>query len=394
MPEPRRPSRVSPLRSVRARAVFAAAVVTAVLGVTGGLWARHLVYKESLRDAVTFQSPITYGPSAGPDPVEVHLAAPEQDASLAVAALDRVLIPAVPAVVVLSALVAWYATRRALRPVEVIRARTAQVTASNPGDRVTVPRAHDEIAALAVTINDTLARLQQAGEAQRRLVGDAAHELRSPLAVLQAGLDVALTYPDDADWPATVATAARQARRLTALADDLLVMARLDAGAAPGAAASAVDVPATVARVAGESAVLRDDVRVEHPDGRPLLVLLASASFERVLRNLLDNAVRHAAERVVIRVDSPAARLRISVSDDGPGIPAADRDRVFERFTRLDHARGRDDGGTGLGLAIARELARRLGGDLVLTDHPGPGATFVLDIPAEDLDEDVSPRRG
>ncbi|AEV83103.1 Ethylene receptor 2 [Actinoplanes sp. SE50] len=305
-------------------------------------------------------------------------------AERAVATVDRILVGAVPLAVLVVALVAWFATRRALRPVEAIRARTAEVTASRLADRVEVPATGDEIAALATTINAMLDRLQRADRAQRRMVSDAAHELRSPLAILRAGLEVAQAYPDRTDWPATAATAVAQAQRLTGLADDLLLLARLDAGTAPPQPEVDADVVAVLSRMAVET-ITRDGVTVTGPAGPPVPVRLARVPFERIVRNLLDNAVRHAGRRVEIRITAdPAAagrtRLRVEVADDGPGIHPGDRDRIFDRFTRVDAARDRHAGGAGLGLSLARELATQLGGILRVADRPVPGATFELTL--------------
>ncbi|MFI5937945.1 sensor histidine kinase [Actinoplanes sp. NPDC051494] len=305
----------------------------------------------------------------------------------AVPVVAQFLMALAPLAVVTVALVAWYATRRALRPVKRIRIRAAHLVSADPGGRVEVPNTGGEIAALAEVVNGTLARAQRAGDAQRRLVADAAHELRSPLAVLHAGLEVALAYPDRADWRQTVVTAAEQADRLTALTDDLLLMAQLDAGRGTPVPPSPVDVPTTLIRLATEAQIARRHVRVSVLDPEPLLVLIDRTSFERIARNLLDNAVRHAATVVEVRVGIGAGRLRISIADDGPGIPEADRERVFERFTRLGDARERHRGGTGLGLAIARELAHRLDGTLTVEDGRAPGATMSIDLPADVLDE-------
>ncbi|WP_305783890.1 sensor histidine kinase [Symbioplanes lichenis] len=302
-------------------------------------------------------------------------------------AVAQVLMLLAPLMVVTVAAIAWYATRRALRPVKRVRIRAAQLMVADPSGRVEVPETGGEIAALAEVVNGTLARAQRAGDAQRRLVADAAHELRSPLAVLQAGLDVALAYPDRTDWRRTVVTAAEQVGRLTALTDDLLLMAQLDAGRGTPVPPSPVDVPATLIRLAGEAEVVGRDVRVSVLDPVPLLVLIDRTAFERIVRNLLDNAVRHAAAVVEVRAATGTRRLRVSVADDGPGIPGADQDRIFERFTRLGDARDRHRGGTGLGLAIARELAHRLGGTLVVAGSEASGATFTLDLPADALDE-------
>ncbi|MEU8663310.1 sensor histidine kinase [Actinoplanes philippinensis] len=332
-----------------------------------------------------------YSVPPGPDgitaaPIAVYVVVTPLAAERAVATVDRGLLLAVPLAVALVALVAWLATRRALRPVEAIRARTAEVTASRLSDRVAVPATGDEIAALAVTINAMLERLERADRAQRRMVSDAAHELRSPLASLRAGLEVALAYPERTDWPATAASAVAQAQRLTALADDLLLLARLDAGTARAQPETEVELVALLTRIAAET-VTRDGVTVtcrEHP---PVRVRLGRSAVERIMRNLLDNAVRHAGGRVEIGVgvspaDSGRVRLRVEVEDDGPGIAPADRERIFDRFTRLDAARDRDAGGTGLGLSLARELAAQLGGTLRVADRPLPGTTLVLTMTA------------
>ncbi|WP_157240822.1 sensor histidine kinase [Catenuloplanes japonicus] len=304
----------------------------------------------------------------------IYVFATPLDAEGAVAAVDRILLPAVPIAVLLVSMVAWYATRRALRPVEAIRARTASVSAESPKERVTVPDTGDEIAALAVTINETLARLEHAGEMQRRLIADAAHELRSPLTVLIAGLEVALVHPGTADWQDTAGTALAQGRRLQRLTEDLLLMARIDAGLRPGAEAETVVVGDLARAVAGPGVPVHDDAGVT--------ARVVRADLERALRNLIENAVRHATSAVTVTVTGDGETVRVLVADDGPGIAPEDRERVFARFTRLDEARGREHGGSGLGLAITRQLAGRMGGDVRVVDGPGPGAHLRLTLPS------------
>jgi signal transduction histidine kinase len=301
-------------------------------------------------------------------------------ADAAVAALDRVLYPAVPVAVSLVALVAYLAVRRALRPVEQIRARTAAVTATDPHERVAVPRTGDEVARLAGTINATLERLEAASRIQRRFVADAAHELRSPLASLLATLEVAQAYPERADWPETVAVAALQARRLQALSDDLLLLARLDAAPDASVAASPLDLTELACEVAADFAARRIEVTVLDGADGAVVVNGQSVRLERMLRNLVDNAVRHARTRVDISVSADDRDGVLTVEDDGPGIPPAERERVFDRFTRLDADRSRDTGGAGLGLAIAREIAERHGGTLQVADSDG-GARLSARIP-------------
>ncbi len=313
-------------------------------------------------------------------------------AQAAVAALDRVLYPAIPTAVLLVAAVAYLATRRALRPVEAIRARTAAVTATDPRERVAVPNTGDEIARLATTINATLERLDTAAQSHRRFVADAAHELRSPLASLLATLEVAEVYPHRTDWPATVATAAAQARRIQSLADDLLLLARLDAAPAAPAAETPVDLATLAHDVTAEYPISGDSVTVHYDGDVPVHVTANPVHLERLLRNLLDNATRHAAARVGVSVHADTANAVLTVDDDGPGIPAPDRERVFERFTRLDDDRSRKTGGTGLGLAIAREIAERYHGSLRVEDS-AIGALFAARLPLAISAHEVSASR-
>lgn len=316
--------------------------------------------------------------------VRAYVFVTPESAQAAVAALDRILYPAIPIAVLLVAAVAYFATRRALRPVEAIRARTAAVTATDPRERVTVPKTGDEIARLATTINATLERLDAAAQSHRRFVADAAHELRSPLASLLANLEIAETYPDRADWPETVATAAGQARRIHALADDLLLLARLDA--APSAARPAeepVDLAQLARDVTDDYADRCDAMMIVHCDaGDAMPVKGNPVHLERLLRNLMDNATRYASNRVEVSVhtDTDTLDAVLTVHDDGPGIPAADRERIFERFTRLDDDRSRKTGGTGLGLAIAREIVERYDGTLRI-DDVASGASFTAQLP-------------
>ncbi|MFK4103647.1 sensor histidine kinase [Streptomyces sp. NPDC019531] len=320
----------------------------------------------------------------------VYILIVPDDAEQAVASLDHQLMAGVPTATLLVACVAWLATRRALRPVEAIRARTASVTATDPRERVEVPDTGDEVQELALTINATLERLDEAARAQRRFVADAAHELRSPLATLLAGLEVASAYPDRADWPSVVAAASRQSRRLSDLTEELLLLARLDAGA-PAPPSEPVDLAALAGLLAEEyaeraGASPKVDLFVDAPGATS--VFAAPGDLERIVRNLLDNAVRHADGHVLLTVAQDTARppsVLCTVRDDGPGVPASESERIFERFTRLDESRARVGGGTGLGLAIARDLAVRHGGWIDLAIQPtGSGACFVLRLPLTD----------
>ncbi|MGW3104489.1 sensor histidine kinase [Streptomyces sp. NPDC001100] len=280
---------------------------------------------------------------------------------------------------VLIAAVTYFAVRIALRPVEAIRVLTASVTASHPRERVTVPATGHEITALATTINTTLQRLDNAAAQQRRFVADAAHELRSPLTTLLASLEVALAYPERTDWPAAATTAARQTRRLQALAEDLLLLARLDTRT-PTTRPETVDLTALASQLTEQYPLTERPLTLTCDSTVPAPVHGNPDEYERLLRNLVDNAARHAVHRIQITIRNEDDWIVLTVHDDGPGVPTEDAERIFERFVRLDDARSRDHGGTGLGLAIARDLAHRHRGTLTLTPRT-LGACFQLRLP-------------
>ncbi|WP_103542714.1 ATP-binding protein [Streptomyces sp. SM1] len=265
--------------------------------------------------------------------------------------------------------VTWLVTGRALRPVEGIRREMAAITASEDlTRRVPEPATHDEIARLAGTTNETLAALEASVDRQRRFVADASHELRSPIASLRTQLEVAAAHPGLLDLDGAV----EDTVRLQHLAADLLLLARLDAGERP--AGARVDLAA----MAREEAAGRTGVTV---DAEPAEVTGSRGQLGRVLANLLDNAGRHARERVTVSVRREGSWAVLAVADDGDGVAEADRERIFERFVRLDAARSRDDGGAGLGLAIARDVAVRHGGTLTAGAAPAGGALFELRLP-------------
>ncbi|MEU4742511.1 ATP-binding protein [Actinosynnema sp. NPDC023658] len=279
------------------------------------------------------------------------------------------------ALIGLFTVVAWVATGRVLRPVEEIRLRMADITEHDLTGRVAVPRARNEIARLASTVNATLDRLQAAVEENRRFVADASHELRSPIAALRTELEIATAHPDQADWPTVVDAALADTERLQHLATDLLLLARLDHTTIDD---NTVDL-ATLVREHTAHRRTRHTLTAEVPD-HAVLVRGSRTLLDRLLGNLLDNADRHATTAVTVHLAEDADQAVLEVIDDGPGIPPADRDRVFTRFTRLDDARTRDTGGTGLGLPIARRIAATHHGTLHAAAHTG-GARFVAVLP-------------
>lgn len=312
------------------------------------------------------------------DDLTVYAGAPLSAEHGAVNTALTVMLIGFPVLLAVVACVTWLVTRRALRPVEGIRRELAAITASEDlARRVPVPGTHDEVARLASTTNETLTALEASVERQRRFVADASHELRSPIASLRTQLEVAAAHPELLDLDGAV----EDTVRLQWLAADLLLLARLDAGERPA------DARVDLAALAREAAGARTGVSVRG-DGA-VSVAGSRGQLGRVLANLLDNGLRHARSAVEVSVRRDGDLAVVAVADDGEGVPVADRERIFERFVRLDAARSRDDGGAGLGLAIARDVAVRHGGTLTVRDAPAGGALFELRLPtardAQDL---------
>jgi signal transduction histidine kinase len=318
---------------------------------------------------------VTAGPPTAP--VHVLVARSTADVSQGVHLLRVTLLIAFPLLVALLAAVSWRVLGAALSPVEALRTGAEEITGGARPGRLPVPHSNDEIHRLAVTLNGMLHRLDAARARQRAFVADAAHELRSPLTNMRTELEVAQRLPETTDWPALADDLLTDVDRLARLVSDLLLLARADDAATRPAQTTAeeVELGQLLAEVAGRYPA----VAYQRP-ATPLRTVGERDALGRVVANLLDNATRHAAGRVVLSVTADGAYQRIEVVDDGPGIPAADRERVFHRFTRLDDARARDAGGSGLGLAIVRELVRRHGGTVTLGEA-GPGLRVEVRLP-------------
>jgi signal transduction histidine kinase len=306
--------------------------------------------------------------------VTVYAGAPLTTEQEAVTTVRDAMLVGLPLLLAVVGGVTWLVTRRALRPVEGIRREMAAITRSEDlSRRVPEPGSRDEVAGLARTTNETLAALEASVERQRRFVADASHELRSPIASLRTQLEVGAAHPELLD----VSGAVEDTVRLQQLAADLLLLARLDAGERPGQALldPAQLLAEEVARRTG------DRIPVEVTVAEGLQVAGSRSQLARVVGNLIDNAQRHAAASVTASVRRRGGRIVLAVADDGAGVPHEERERVFERFVRLDDARTRDDGGAGLGLAIARDVARRHGGTLTVGRSASGGALFELTLP-------------
>jgi signal transduction histidine kinase len=288
-----------------------------------------------------------------------------------------VLAIAIPVITALVGLLVARQVGRALGAVSELTREADRVRTLDEG-RLGVPASGDEVADLAVTLNTLLDRLHEQSQATRQFVADAGHELRTPLASLRVALDLSRdNAPDDDPWADEAIT---DVERLSSLVDDLLVLARVDSGAPQRV--ELLHVPEAVADEVALTARLREGVTVRATGS--VDVVADRRGLRRAVRNLLANAVRHAETRVELRCTSADGWVVVEVVDDGPGIPADQVERVFERFVRLDESRGRDSGGSGLGLAIVAAFANQSGGHAVAT--PGPGGRVVLRLPVAGQD--------
>ena len=322
----------------------------------------------------------------------VIAAVPYSSAGDSLSVVAKALVFGTPLLFILFTGAIWLAVGSTLRPIDLLRRGAARITATGVPRDLPVPEARDEVRSLAVTLNDMLSRLAVAQQRQRDLVSDTAHELRSPIASIRTQLEVALDHPASQDWAETARDVHADVLRLARLAEDLLVLARLDEQAVAGRG-EPVDLAelshSVVARYDGARVPVTAGGAADREPGTACLAAGNRDALDRLLVNLVDNAVRYAKSQVTVSVRREGAWVVLSVADDGPGIPAADRERAFGRFARLDTARSRDgaeDGGSGLGLAIVRATAAARGGTAHLEDavpgaHP-PGLRAVVRLPA------------
>lgn len=295
----------------------------------------------------------------------------------------QLLAVSVPLLAGLVALTTWIVVGRALAPVERMRRQVDTVTATTLADRLDEPATGDEIARLAQTLNGMLGRLESAQATQRRFISDASHELKSPLATLRQYAELARAHPERVGEQELGEVVLEEGGRLERLVQAMLVLARADEGALRP---DRVDVDlddlllAEAGRVRGAGGIVVDTTGVQATRVRGDAALLA-----QLARNLVDNAARHARSGIALAVEpggDGADGAVITVDDDGDGIPPGERNRVFDRFVRLDDARARDTGGSGLGLSIVREIAHAHGGVVRVEDAPTGGARLRVELPA------------
>ncbi len=322
----------------------------------------------------------------GGEPLRVLVTLESSDVGEAQEALAGTLRPVVPLLAIVVGLLAWWLVGRALAPVEAIRREVDRIGADALTRRVPQPRTRDEIAGLAATMNAMLDRLQQAQEQQRRFVSDASHELRSPASAIRQHAEVSLAHPESASTEELASVVLSEGHRLEQLVEHLLLLARSDEGLV-AVHLRAVDLDDLVLE---EAARVRagGDVRVDVSSVSAGRVHGDATLLRRLVSNLIDNAARHARSAVVVSLTENSgpdgtADVRLAVGDDGPGIPAADRERVLDRFVRLDEARARDAGGAGLGLAIVRAVVLAHGGRIEVGASPQGGARITVQLPGD-----------
>jgi signal transduction histidine kinase len=311
----------------------------------------------------------------------------EPEAFRPVTELAGVLTVGLPLTILLASLGGYSVAGRTLAPLSEISALARRITADSLSDRLPIRNPYDEVGTLAIIFNQTLTRIEQSFISLRRFAADASHELRTPVAALRAMGEALETHTND---PVRLAGALSQmleeAGRLGNLIDALLVLARVDSGKLPvvlepvNAVALATEAKDLVGVLADEK---KQKISVEVPDSDIPLAIADRELLRLALLNLLDNAIRYspAGSPITLSVDSSGASVSIDVIDRGPGIPANQQEKVFERFYRIDEARSRATGGSGLGLAIAKSVLQSQNGSLRVTSQEGKGTVFHIELP-------------
>lgn len=323
---------------------------------------------------------VTEDAERGDEDYLVVVAVSLEDVADSTAALMTPLLVGLPLVLLLVGGTTWLVAARSLAPVDRIRREVDRITGDRLDRRVPEPASRDEVHLLARTMNRMLGRLEDARDRQRQFVADASHELRSPLASIRQTAEVASAHPD-ALPPGELAEAVlEESARMQRIVEQLLLLTRTDEG---GTERARRDVDLDDLVLAEGTRLRRTGLTVDTSAVGAGRVRGDELALAQVVRNLVDNAARHARTTVGLAVRTGADGVELVVDDDGPGIPAGDRERVFERFVRLDEARASDAGGSGLGLAIVKELVATHGGSVAVTDAPLGGARFAVRLPSQ-----------
>ena len=304
--------------------------------------------------------------------------------------LRRILWYVVPLSLVVAGIGGWFLARRSLSPVVAMAERARKIGVENLNARLPVANPRDELGTLAGTFNELLARLESSMEQQRQFMADASHELRTPVNIVRTAATVALQQPARAEdeYRETLAIVEQEAARLSRLVDDMFTLTRADAGSYP-VRVTPIYLDELIDDVVRASRVVAGTRQV-------LITVQCAAAAQvtgdedlirRLVLNVVDNAIRFTPSGGAVRIalDRVGGAFAISVTDQGPGIPAEVQSRIFERFYRVNSARTRDggaDGGAGLGLALARWIAQVHGGDVSLAASSQLGSTFVITLPA------------
>jgi signal transduction histidine kinase len=283
------------------------------------------------------------------------------------------------ALLALAGLFSWYMTGRTLQPVDQMRRDVEAISAQDLHGRITPPANDPDLARLAETFNGLLARIQVSVDERKRFVSDASHELKSPIAATEIILETLREHPESIDEAEALADLSAENARISRIVNDLLMLARQDEGRL---AVDAVPID-FYDMLFEEVASLRQryPVNVDDTGVQPLIGTSDPRLLSHAVRNLLDNAAHYASSTVAVSCREKDGMIRITVSDDGPGIPEEDRERVFGRFVRLESSRDRASGSTGLGLSVARGIIERLGGAIWFAEPEIGGATAVIELP-------------
>jgi heavy metal sensor kinase len=318
------------------------------------------------------------------EPDHVVAASPEERVEQQLGEILVVLVLGLPVVVVLAGVGGYVLARRALAPIDHLAAESRRITADRLHERLSVPNAHDEIGRLAAVINGTFARLESSFEQLRRFTADASHELRTPLSVIRGIGELGLRETrTPAEYKEAMGSMLEEVDRLTRLVDTLLQLSRGDAGTVR-LSRGVVDLGDLARDVASSLSVLAEErrQRLDVASAANVRVLADRPVLRDAVTNLVDNAIKYSPEgsTITIRVDGGPEQATMTVADEGAGVPPEHRDRIFDRFYRIDEGRAREMGGTGLGLAIAKWAVEANGGQVVL-EPAGKGSVFRISLP-------------